>query len=332
MALSVGNNNVAGMSVGTDEVASAYWGNSEVWSSAPAANMCTVANLGAQDPSTVTFTDTGSINYDFEEVTVNGNVFVKIPTFYRKVETVVDNQITSFTLADAKVDNNYQPYPCFLKPNGDLMDYVLIGKYCISSTSQANSVNATPAGLNIQNARSLARAVGTGYQLYDWQINKLLQDVFLCSIKRVDFCNASTNLSEYLKVCNLNVECLMDGFGVNNYNLYISYKPDSYVNSPTSSSTNYVTVQYLASSSGSYVSKLGYDVNNAFFNFASEASGSSWSEYYCSYANMGKYASPIRFQYSGVAAHKAYGLWRVGYNGTGNWTGTYRFRLCYRPL
>lgn len=44
---------------------------------------CTVANLGSQNPTSVTFTHEGTMP-TFEEITFNSDIFIKIPTMYRK--------------------------------------------------------------------------------------------------------------------------------------------------------------------------------------------------------------------------------------------------------
>ena len=128
----------------------------------------TVDGLGSENPSSVTFTEEGEFDWDFAEVTdANNNIFIQIPTMYRKINTITDAQITSFTLSDKKIDATYEPYPCFVD-GANVLPYVLIGKYCCSSTSVANSVNANYATQTLQVGRTNARALGTGYQLYDW--------------------------------------------------------------------------------------------------------------------------------------------------------------------
>ena len=114
---------------------------------------CTVSNLGSSSPSSVTFVKNGEFTkagLGIEDVTMGGDTFVKIPKMYRKVNTVTDNQITSFTIANTKVDNDYQLYSCFLDENGNELPYILVGKYwntdtngCVSTTKAA-AANVTP--------------------------------------------------------------------------------------------------------------------------------------------------------------------------------------------
>ena len=64
-----------------------------------------VSGLGSSSPSSVNFTvdnDFTVAGLGIEEVTMGGDTFIKIPTMYRKVNTVSNNQITSFTIANTQ--------------------------------------------------------------------------------------------------------------------------------------------------------------------------------------------------------------------------------------
>lgn len=303
----------------------------DVTMSAATPNTITVVGLGSSNPASVTFTTDGTFNWNFEEVTVNGNVFIRIPTMYRKVKTVLSSQITSFTLADAQVDSSYQPYPCFVNGNS-ILPYVLIGKYCSSSTSVMNSVNATAATQTLANARTNARALGTGYQLYDWQFQKLFVDLALCHKQNVNF-NSGKTINEYLGVAHLANSTLVDGVYHNGTTWYASDDPSKYVSNPSSHPpTGYYALSYACpSTSGTAreVKSLGYDANHPFINYpSSTTSSTNYNTYYCdSYSYSA--GSRLVSSYVGYASASC-GLW---YCSTGSsWTTTNRVRLCYKPL
>lgn len=297
-----------------------------------AAAILTVTGLGNEDPTTAVFMEEGTFDWNFPEVTVDGNIFIKIPTMYRKVNTIVDNQITSFSLSDTKADNTYEPYPCFLDSDGTtVLDYVLIGKYCSSSTSVMNSVNAALATQTLAAGRTNARALGTGYQLYDWQIQKLFVDLALLKSKKVDFQNGSATISEYLGIAHMDQNVWVDGIYHNNAVWYAALNPSNYVSNPsTHPPVGYSALSYGAPTDNSYeVKALGYDSNNPFVNYPSAVvSNSSYNTYYCDgyYYNSGSLPviSNVGYAYAG------FGLWDC--IGNGGWSGTNGVRLCYKPI
>ena len=299
------------------------------------AAILTVSGLGAEDPTTVTFTEEGAFDWNFPEVTVDGNVFIKIPTMYRKVNTVVDNQITSFSVSDTKVDNTYEPYPCFVDSDGTtVLDYVLIGKYLSSSTSVMNSVNATPATQTLAAGRTNARALGTGYQLYDWQIQKLFVDLALLKSKKVNFQDGSATISEtiseYLGIAHLDQGIWIDGIYHDSSVWYSALNPANYVSSPSSSQTGYSALSYACPTTDfTEVKTLGYDSSNSFVNYPSDVvSNSSYNTYYC---DGYWYSSGSRPVYSSVGfAFASVGLWFC--SGSYDWSDTVGVRLCYKPI
>ena len=288
----------------------------------------TVVGLGNSDPSTVTFTTTGTFNWNFAEVTVNGNVFIKIPTMYRKVEAVTNNQITSFSLSNTQVDSTYQPYPCFVNGNS-VLPYVLIGKYCSSSTSVMNSVDATPATQTTENARTNARALGTGYQLYDWQFQKLFIDLALCRKEAVDFNSGQEEIDQYLGISHLSSNVWVDGIYHAASTLYACDDATKYVSSPSSVPTGYYNVVTSFPKSSGNITALWYNANHPFVNYPKTTSGATtYTTYYCDRV----YYSPRNNHpfYTCVGSLGAmYGLWNIG---SYTWTLSLPARLCYRPI
>ena len=291
----------------------------------------TVDNLGSENPTNVTFTEEGEFDWDFGDVTdEHDNIFVQIPTMYRKINSIADGQITSFTISDKKIDNTYEPYPCFLDGNGNVLPYVLIGKYCCSSTSIANSVNANYASQSLQTGRTNARALGTGYQLYDWQMQKLFVDLAMCHKKSVNF-NSGQTIQNYLGIHHLQNNIWVDGFYHNNDVWYAALNPADYVSNPNSHPpTGYAAASYACPTTNGYeVKTLGYDANNPFFNQPSDVvNNSSWNTYYC---DGFYYSSGSRPVFSGVGySHANSGLWYARANDS--WTASYGVRLCKKPL
>ena len=291
----------------------------------------TVDGLGSENPSSVTFTEEGEFDWDFAEVTdANNNIFIQIPTMYRKINTIADAQITSFTLSDKKIDATYEPYPCFVD-GANVLPYVLIGKYCCSSTSVANSVNATKANQTLQQGRTNARALGTGYQLYDWQMQKLFVDLAMCHKKTVNF-NSGQTITSYLGIEHLNQEIWVDGFYHNNETWYAALDPSDYVSNPgTHPPTGYTTISFgcPTGTGGQNIKTLGYDANSPFFNQPSEqTTATTYTTYYCDGFYYATGSHPV---FSVVGLRNAYyGLW-YSYAGF-SWTTSLGVRLCKKPL
>lgn len=248
-----------------------------------------VTGQGSQSPSNVHWTIDSEFSFDFEQVTVDGNVFIKIPTMYRKVDTVVDGQITGFTIADAQIDSSYQPYSVFVKEDGvTVMPYVLIGKYCSSSAvgSNLNSVaRKSPVTRAIGEARTYARAVGTGYQQFDWQFQKLWQDLICAKIQTININSGGRIEVDQLGIVWNKSGTWTDGLAclVNDSNWVFSYKPSQYVDSPSADTIGYQSAGYaFPTTSVVEISKLGYDSNNPFFNQpTATTSNISYNTYYC---------------------------------------------------
>lgn len=303
----------------------------------------TVSNLGAQNPSDVVFTKSGNFPDSFEEVTdANGNIFVKFPTMYRKVNTVVDGQITSFTISTAKEDDSYFPYPVFVEPNGNVMPYVLIGKYIFNkdgvAEGKAQSIPVdfvTEAHVYIDVARTMARQVGEGYQQFDWKFKSFFTDLCMMVYETVNIYGKEIPLPLGVVGCY----SWVDGVASYNGKWIFADNESDYVNQPTGSTQGY-TVSSFNNAATSYprgnVKSLGYDENYPFFNFPKEKiEGSSYATYYSS--NIEAYTDstnrPIywRFADERTVKDNGYGgLWSLDV--FSSWTTKYEARLCYRPI
>lgn len=298
---------------------------------------CTVSNLGSSNPSSVTFVKNGEFTkagLGIEEVTLGTDVFVKIPTMYRKVNTVVDNQITSFTIANAKADNDFVPYSCFIDENGNELPYILIGKYwntqangCVSTTEAAATNVTTAVG------RANAKARGTGYQLFDWQMQKLWQDLIICFKETVNTNSGTAWTYDELGIYWATSGGWIDGVMGSSRTWKLCTKPSKYASLASESNpvpNDYVSAGYSQPTSDSMeIQKLGYDSNNPFFSFPSAVtSNSSYDTYYCDsyYYNSGN--RPV-FSLVGYAS-AAYGAFYCA--ASSGWSTTLGVRLCYRPL
>ena len=299
-----------------------------------AAYYMTISGLGNASPTSQTYVSSGAtFPTSFEEVTKDGDIFIKIPTMYRKVNSVSSNQITSFTISNAKEDDSYYPYPCFVRPDGSVMDYILIGKYMISSSSTANSVNVSNVTLTPAQGIALCKNKGAGYYPYDVWTQKLLQDLELAIGKKVNYQDGSAKI----KVSKIG----LNHFAVANWVLgvigssgswYACYDPDKYQALEATDSPipqDYVQIGYAQPTTNNEIQKLGYDESNPFFNYPTAVvSNKNYNTYYCDgyYYNSGNHPvfSTVGFKNAGL------GLWYCVANY--RWSDTIGVRLCYRPL
>lgn len=292
-----------------------------------------VSNLGAQDPSTVVFnTPADSVPKPWSEVEFNGDVFIKFPKMYKKIVTVTDNQITAFEIANKKIDNGYELYPCFIDENGNELEYILVGKYISKSSTTCNSVaSGSVASQTLSDGRTKAIARGTGYQLMDWRIHRLWQDLLICAKKTVNT-NSGSGITTDALGLHWDVDAQwMDGFSHDGSSWVYSNSPSKYIDSPTALSEGYASISgYTApTTNGAKIKKLGYDSAQPFFNYPSEViSNSSFNTYYC---DGYYYSSGNRPVYAFVGfAIASYGAFYCA--GQLDWSDATGVRLCYRPI
>lgn len=296
-----------------------------------------VSNLGAQDPSTVVFnTPADSVPKPWSEVEFNGDVFIKFPKMYKKIVTVTDNQITAFEIASKKIDNDYKLYPCFIDENGNELDYILVGKYETKSDTTCNSVETgSVVPQTISNGREKAKSRGTGYQIMDWRIQRLWQDLVICVAKKIKINNGDPS--------GLPIDAIgihwdgnqwIDGFCCNNATWLYSNTPSKYVNAPTANTESYSEISGYAASAprGKSIKKFGYDSTQPFFNYPSEAiTGSTFTTYYCD--AFSRYYTTENNPISTNVGNASAGVGAFRCDGYFGWTSTSpTVRLCYRPI
>jgi len=282
-----------------------------------------ISGLGSEILTDVTFNISSDFPTTYTQVTDdNGDVWIQIPTCYRKVVTTTDGQIVSKIVSFTQVDSSYVPYSVFKKPNGDIMPYVRIGKYCMTSSTTAQSKSGTVQSFNIGAARTLARAKGNGYQLYDWQFRELFNDLAMIKQQSV-----MINLTTIIGIEYWNNYIWIDGFCHNNANYLVCYDPSKYIDNPTSSSDGYSQLSYNMPTSNGYIKKLGYDINHPFALFPSAIGGSSGTYY----PDQQYYASGNKPVYCLVGSANA-GSGLFYFLGDDAWSTAFSCRLCYRPI
>ena len=299
--------------------------------------IATVINLGTKNPDDVSFVKSFNFPTSWEEVSIGTDVFIKLPKTYRKINLVEQNQITSFTISNMKLDDNYKIYPCFIDENGNELDYVLVGKYLSKSSDTCNSVAlGDPVEQQISNGRAKARAKGMGYQLMDWRIQKLWQDLLICAMETID-----TNHGAGIEVDKLGIYWgeywqFVDGVGGVDYQskpwVYSNF-PSKYIDNPTSESDGYVITTYVSPESTAVPIKcLGYETSEGaeFFNYPTITSEYGGDDtYYCDWYD-------VPFAGDGPVL-SIVGSKKQGGSGAFNvfiylWDEPVCVRLCYRPV
>ncbi len=305
----------------------------------------TVSNLGSSNPENVSFElPVSNIKRPWSEITFNGDTFIKIQKMYRKVNSTSSNQITSFSISNTKIDNTYQIYPCFVDESGNELDYILIGKYMSNSTTECNSISSNGVVQKLENARNLARQRGTGYQLMDWRIHKLWQDLVICVYGKLNINDGTGVLIDKLGVywgktndSWLSSAQFIDGCAITSYGNYrYSNYPSKYVNNPYASTDGYVEIEdYKLSYSNEYsnnenIHALGYSTNHPFFNYPKLTNkDNAYTTYYCEAFGLPSTSPAPIASYVGAAAA---GAGAFSFYCKAMFGVSFGVRLCYRPI
>ena len=305
-----------------------------IWNSTDDPITATVAGLGSENPADVTFTKSPFFTPEdlgIEEVTMGGDTFIKIPTMYRKVNTVESNQITSFTIANAKIDNDYKVYPVFLAEDGTtVLPYVLIGKYWNTNSSSMVSTTetSTTATMEIGTARTNARNRGTGYQQYDWMFWKLWQDLEIIFAETVNINSGSGVEYDHLGIYWTDKSFWIDGICFAESVIAVSNKPTLYTDSATVRTTGYYGTYHETPSSNGEIQSLLYDASYPFVNVPSAVvTNNMYDTYYCDSYSFTSESKPIRSNVGNT--NKVSGSY---FFGNSTWSSSLSARLCYRPV
>lgn len=299
--------------------------------------------------------------FNFETVVQNGNTMIKIPVMYKHFDAITSNQVTAFSISNAKIDDEWQPYPCFVKQDGtgDIMDYILVSKGKATGTSsKATCVSGSAPLVKVTRAqmRTAARANGTGWQQFDWMVLQLLRDLFCVVFATTNsqlIFTGRTNASDAATVggtWNISTPCgwntttmqnrffgIEDVFGnVNDwcdgvtFNGPTIYSTTDY-NHFTDTMSNMVNSGSRATSNGYYISALTYNTAQPFLNYPSAVSGGE-TQYYCDYEYYS--SSGVVLSVGGRWSSGAYaGLWySYGLIDASRAYSNIGGRLVYRPL
>ena len=295
---------------------------------------CEISGLGKSSPSEVIFSKNGAFPTEaqaWEEVTIGGNKFAKFTTWYfKKFKTA--NGLVKTIMSQRKEDDGFQPYSCFLDENGDVLPYILIGRYPLSSTSEANSVDAARATMAPAVGRALCQAKGTGWQMMDIAMQMFWRDLALAVSEKVNF-NNGEGVASYLGLARMtDGGWWIDGCFHIDTNLYVSNQPSKYAGSndsnPSATQDGYEKISYaLPTTSDSWITALGVDPQHGDINVPI-AVGGSQTTYYC---DKYYYASGNRPCYVNVGYASAdSGLFT--FYGHGDWSNARGVRLCYKPI
>ena len=166
---------------------------------------------------TVTLVNNKDINSDFDtaeiykemvEVTDSyGNQFVYIPRFYIK-KTKAGPLVWTYQISKTKVDDNYYLPESFINQNtGDILDYVLVGRYeaRINGTKLESKRGANPAvSQTISTFRTYAMNNGPSYYIMDIHIVDIISTlayIELGTVETQQFMFGYTTLGFSLKSC-----------------------------------------------------------------------------------------------------------------------------------
>lgn len=337
-----------------------------------------VSGLGNSDPElTRTFDNIGkyfmeNINtgeimtgfdteFNFETVVQDGNTMIKIPTFYKRFDTINNNQITAFSISKSKVNDDFVPYPCFVKQDGSgtVMDYILVSKGKATGTaSKATCVSGESPLANLTRAqmRTAARANGRGWQQFDWMVLQLLRDLFCVVFATTDaqsIFKGRTNASGTATVggtWNMSTPCgynkttqqnrffgIEDVFGnVNDWCDGITFSGSTIYSTTdynhfAETTSNMVNSGSRAASNG-YITALTYNTAQPFLNYPREVAPEGEKQYYCDRSNY--YSSGTVLGVGGRWSDVSNaGLW-CSYGNFGNSYSNagYGGRLVYRPI
>ena len=336
------------------------WGVSGLGNSNPTLTR-TYDNVGKyfmENMNTGEITTTFDTEFNFETVVQNGNTMIKIPTFYKRFDTITNGQITAFSISKSKVNDDFKPYPCFVKQDGTVMDYILVSKGKATGTSsKATCVSGESplTGLTRAQMRAAARANGTGWQQFDWMVLQLLRDLFcvvFATTNAQSIFKGRTNESNAATVggtWNISTPCgwnkttmqnrffgIEDVFGnVSDWCDGITFSGSTIYSTTdynhfTDGTSNMVNSGSRPTSSG-YISALNYITNQPFLNYPSAASGGE-TQYYCDYE--GYSSSGVVLSVGGSWGYGAVaGLWcSDGRNDASHSYSDIGGRLVYRPL
>jgi len=312
-------------------------------------------------------------DFNFEEVVDGNNTFIRIPKMYYKRTTdtiqLSDHSQTGFEVHSLFVDESGNEMNYF-----DVGKYKA---YMNGSKLESKANKTAYGSISITNGRTYARANNTSSYQYLIDDIRLVSFIWMLwmvvfatrntedvmGTSWYSYSGATTGNTDSLVNNNLTyprsicaqdptthsfkffgIEDIVgagrewvDGIAFNNLDIYVAYKPSTYISpSKVSNLTDagYIKLSYaqVNNSSGYTIKTMGLDNDNAAIMYPSEATtDTNYNTYYCDAQYTGSGIKAFCFGAYSFYAHE--GLFCCSSNGdfsTAN--GTVRLRLCRQPI
>ena len=274
-----------------------------------------------------------------------GNSFVRIPKLYiKKTQT---DKLATWQVSLSKIDDSWYLPKCFWDfTNQKELDYVDVGRYQGTVTDgllQSKSGVTATASLTIGSFRADARANGDGYKLLDIHVVDVWQVLFLIEFATLDSQSimhgnldngssgsaktngtgsnhagssgyaTSTGPMDYRGIENMygNLYQWTDGVNLTGANAWVCDDANKYQSDLFAAP--YQALSYTTAKG--WISKMGYDSNHPFAQFATVASGSA-STYYADYqyTTTGNTVAAYGGCWGGTDSYGGAFYWNLGYS------------------
>jgi len=291
-----------------------------------------------------------------------GNSFVRIPKLYiKKTQT---DKLATWQVSLSKIDDSWYLPKCFWDfTNQKELDYVDVGRYQGTVTGgllQSKSGVTATASLTIGSFRADAKANGDGYQLLDIHVVDVWQVLFLIefatlnsqSIMHGNLDNGSSGSAktngtgsnhagssgyatsmgpmDYRGIENMygNLYQWTDGVNLMGANAWVCDDANKYQSDLFAAP--YQALSYTTATG--WISKMGYDSNHPFAQFATVASGSA-STYYADYqyTTTGNTVAAYGDYWVGADSYGGAFCWGLNFSSTGS-DGYHGSRLVKKAL
>ena len=263
--------------------------------------------------------DTAEIYKEMVEVTDSyGNQFIKVPKFYIK-KTKTAPTYWTYQVSKTKVDDNYYLSESFKNPStGDILDYVLVGRYeaRINGTKLESKRGANPAvSQTISTFRTYAMNNGPSYHLMDIHIVDVINTLAFIEFGTVEtqqFLFGYTTFGLALKSCGTtdsvtaasgsagnttnglnamryryienwygHIWKFVDGVNVRNRQIYVAKNHSNYASDVFTG--DYQLIGYAGGATNGWAYELGYDINYPFVNITTDIRSKSTDTMYRDY-------------------------------------------------
>lgn len=302
---------------------------------------------------------------DIEEFTdAYDNVFVKIPKFYTKI-TASGNGTYKHQISGCK----YEGFKTlFVDGKGNELDYILVGKYegsynSTNSRMMSKSGQTVKVNITLPDYRTACKAVGDGYQQYDFLIDAIIKELFMIEFATTNsqsimmgYTNSSNaaalntghtdnvSTSSGSEISNTdgkhackyrgienpfgNVWKWCDGINFNNEKIYVCENPSEYAPDKYTSPYIYMGDRVMKNGHAKTITPF---VKNPLLGYTTAVGGSN-STYYCDYYYQSTAGTVLVC--GGTWSDDSYaGLWYwLGGTVSSDARASFGGRLCYKPL